>query len=140
MKIKLFILLLAINLLSVAHADILIVAHPDVPVSKIQTSELADIFLKRHASLGGGTGAIPVNRPANSELRQQFESAVMHGMSARELKNYWLKMRFKGVRPPLVQDSDEAVILFVRRVSGAIAYINSNKVPEGLKLLARIEY
>lgn len=120
-------------------ADILVVANPDLELQQIELNELADIFLKRHASLAAGVRAVPVNRPAGSDIRSQFEARVIDGMNARELKNYWLKMRYKGVRPPVIQDSEAAVILFVKRVSGAIAYLNQDDVPEGVKLLARIE-
>lgn len=124
--------------LSSAYADLLVIGHPDVSVTAIQPSELADVFLKRHATLDNGSNIIPVNRSANSSVRTHFENEVL-GLSEREIKNYWLKLRFKGIRPPIVQDSDEASILFVKRVAGAISYIEGEHVPSGTKLLLRIE-
>lgn len=120
-----------------AHADIIVIGNPTILAEKMDATELADIFLKRHATLSNGNGVVPVHRSASSSLREQFESKVI-AMSARELKNYWLKLRFKGVRPPVVQDSTDAAILFVTRVAGAITYIEADEAPDGVKVLMRL--
>jgi len=131
-------LLLSILTALPAYGDLLIIGHPDLVSTSIEPNELADIFLKRHASLAGEHGILPVNRLANSSARTLFENLVLH-LSEREIKQYWLKLRFKGIRPPIVQESDEASILFIKKVPGAITYIESYTVPEGTKLLLRIE-
>lgn len=117
-------------------ADILVIGHPDISATSIDSAELADIFLKRQSRYADGK-VVPVNRLAKSTIRTQFESAILQ-LSEREIKKYWLKLRFKGVRPPVIQNSDNAAILFVKRVPGAISYINSDTVPEGTILLFRI--
>jgi len=122
----------------VSFADLYIIGDPELSISSINNTEITDLFLKRHASLDDGVTIIPVNHPANSIERSDFEKYVLN-QTQREIKSYWLKLRFKGIRPPLVQDSDKAILLFVQRVSGAISYIQSEIKPEGVKILMTIK-
>ncbi len=138
MKIHYLIIFMLLNIPAV-HADFLVIGHPDINKSLIKISELADIYMKKHSTLANGTPIIPVNRSANSALRRQFESKVIK-MSTREIKTYWLKLRFKGIRPPVVISSSEAAILFVKRVAGAITYIDTSQTPNGVKILMKIKH
>ncbi len=137
MKIHYLIIFMLLNI-PVAQADFLVIGHPGINKSSIKISELADIYMKKHSTLINGTAVIPVNRSANSDLRRQFESKVIK-MSTREIKSYWLKLRFKGIRPPVVMDSSDAAILFVKRVTGAITYIKTSQTPNGVKILMKIK-
>jgi hypothetical protein len=74
-----------------------------------------------------GDNIIPINLPTNSPLRDKF-SRVVFGRSPEALSEYWDRMSFRGVRPPVVQNSEQAVMLFVSRVKGAIGYVS--KKPE----------
>jgi ABC-type phosphate transport system substrate-binding protein len=47
-------------------------------------------------------------------------------------------MHFMGKMPPIVQQSEQAMLAFVRRVPGAIGYVSAATVPTGVKVLARI--
>lgn len=117
--------------------DMLVIASPNVPVSSITTSQLADIYTAQKKFWGNNLQVVPVNREASSELREQFSRAVFD-MSTRELGAYWNRLTFEGKLPPIIQQSDQAVLGFVRSVPGAIGYISSDQQPVGVKVLLRL--
>lgn len=47
-------------------------------------------------------------------------------------------MHFKGKLPPVVQESDQAVLAFVQKVPGAVGYVNAGVAPKNVKVLARV--
>jgi ABC-type phosphate transport system substrate-binding protein len=122
----------------VSHADeLLVIAHPSVVKSNLSSDELAAIYLLKTTVWQGGGNIIPVNREATSSLRTFFSDLVLrHPPSA--LSAYWNQMHFKGKVPPLVQESDQAVLAFVQRVPGAIGYISATVTPTNVKVLAKV--
>lgn len=122
----------------IARADeLIIIAHPDVPVASLSTSELSGIYLLKMTLWGGGGNIVPVNREAASQIRALFTDSVMH-QSPNALNAYWNQMHFKGKTPPLVQESDQSVLAFVQRVPGAIGYISASVPPQNVKVLAKV--
>ncbi len=47
-------------------------------------------------------------------------------------------MHFMGKLPPTVQESQEAVIAFIRNVPGSIGYITGSIAPPEVKVLASV--
>lgn len=137
MKIHHIIIFFLLNI-HTAYAEFLVIGNSDIKAASIKKSEISDIFMKKHSNLIDGTPVVPVNRSADSDLRREFESKIIK-MSTREIKTYWLKLRFKGIRPPVVMESEEAAILFVKRIPGAITYIKSSHPPSDVKILMRIK-
>jgi ABC-type phosphate transport system substrate-binding protein len=120
-----------------AADDILIIASPSVTVNALDPAEIAAIYLLRITNWPDGTRIVPVNREAGSAIRAEFTSRVLKQDNA-SLATYWNEMHFMGKMPPVVQQSEEAMLAFVRRVPGAIGYISTANVPSGVKVLARI--
>lgn len=135
----LFLLLLGLLLPAITQAEgLLIVAHMDVPATTISNKELASIYLHQKSAWSGELPVVPVNREASSSLREHFSETVLEH-SPRELTDYWNQLRFQGKLPPLVQTSDQAVVGFVRSVPGAIGYIAAGQVPQGVKIMAKLQ-
>lgn len=135
---RILLLLFCILLSALAQAEgLLIVAHPQVPVSSISAEELASIYMIQKTAWPNGLPVVPVNREASSSVRAHFSETVLEH-SPRELADYWNRLRFQGKLPPLVQTSDQAVLGFVRNVPGAIGYIAAGPTPSGVKVLARM--
>jgi len=139
LTIMAFLLFLPLGM-SAALADdkLYIIANLDVPINKLSKSEINRIFLLKQTSWDNGLAIIPVNREASSRVRMRFSNLVL-GRSPRSLSSYWNQMHFKGYMPPIIQESDAAVIAFIQSVSGAIGYIHSNKVPDNVKKLGEFE-
>lgn len=134
-----FIAALMLSVTEVSHAEeLLVIAHPSVAVTNLSTDEIAAIYLLKTTSWQGGGNIVPVNREAASNTRTVFSDAVLrHPPSA--LNAYWNQMHFKGKVPPLVQESDQAVLAFVQKVPGSIGYISTSVSPQSVKVLAKVQ-
>lgn len=133
---SLIVLWLMMALPSLAHAKdgLLIIANQSVPLEHLSKDDINKIFLLKQTVWENGQAIVPVNREATSAARIEFSETVL-GRSPRSLSNYWNQMHFKGYMPPVVQESDEAMIAFIRRVPGAIGYVKSGNMPKNVKVL-----
>ena len=124
---------------SPASADgLLIIANPSVSVdAPLSLKELTAIYLLRVTRWPDGSHIVPVNRELGSALRRQFTSNVLHEQNDR-LARYWNQMHFQGKDPPLVQESEDSMLAFVRSVPGAIGYIRASSQPDGVKVLRHV--
>lgn len=117
--------------------ELLVIANSGVAAEGLSSEELTAIYLLKTTTWQGGDSIVPVSREATSSERAMFSDAVMH-QTPRALNTYWNQMHFKGKVPPLIQESDQAVLAFVQKVPGAIGYINASVIPKNVKVLARV--
>lgn len=140
-QLVLVLLLLAVPLSDqlAAAGTLLVVANRGVPEEgPLDLSKLAAIFLLRTTLWPDGTRIVPVNREAGSDARATFTRNALREDNAG-LAAYWNAMHFSGKQPPVVQESDAAMLSFIRRVPGAIGYIDAETDPSGVKILGRID-
>jgi len=81
---------------------------------------------------------VPVNRETGSNARTAFSTRILRQPQSA-LNTYWDRMHFKGMTPPLVQESDKAVLAFVQKVPGAIGYVSASTELKNVKILAEIQ-
>ena len=132
-------LLLGLSPLQSSRAEPLwIVANPSVgDTAPLTLKDVAAIYLLRVTVWPDGTHIIPVNREVASDIRAEFSTAVLKQDTA-SLAAYWNEMHFQGKLPPLVQESEPAMLAFVQRVPGAIGYISAATPPIGVKVLGHV--
>jgi ABC-type phosphate transport system substrate-binding protein len=129
--------------------DLLVIGHPALPSASVSNEELASIYLIKKLQWPGGLPIVPVNREAASHARTRFSDLVLRQARTRfsdlvlrqapnALAAYWNQMHFKGKLPPLIQESDAAVLAFVQNVPGAIGYVGAGSAPVNVKVLARV--
>jgi ABC-type phosphate transport system substrate-binding protein len=137
----LFVLVILTGILLIHTAgaeDLLIIANPSINVAAPLTlRQIAAIYLLRMTAWADGSHIIPVNREATSEIRAKFTSAVLHEDNS-SLGAYWNKMHFQGKLPPVVQESEPAMLAFVQKVPGAVGYISASTPPVDVKVLCRV--
>jgi len=134
------ILLLIIGVLSASLAQaggLLVVVSSKVPDSEISLEQLANIYTMKKVFWKNNIRVVPINHKVASKERKRFSKAVFN-LSPEEVGDYWNRLRYQGKLPPVVQASDQAVLSFVRKVPGAIGYINANQKPAGVKILLRL--
>ena len=118
--------------------DLLVIANRSVNASvPLDPDRLAAIYLLRIATWPDGSRIVPVNREAGSEARAQFTASILKEDNS-SLAAYWNEMHFMGKLPPVVQQSEQAMLAFVRTVPGAVGYISASTVPVDVKVLARV--
>lgn len=141
---RLFIVLI-INILALIPScnvqanTLYIIAHKE-SFSKIEdTKHIADFYLLKRKFNAAGKKIIPINLPSNHPLRNKFSQVLFH-RSPIALGEYWDRMSFRGVKPPLIQNSEKAVLLFVERIPGAVGYVNNKPShKEAVIILKEIE-
>jgi ABC-type phosphate transport system substrate-binding protein len=111
-----------------------IVVHPSNQVTSVTRAELSKIFLKRLRTWSNGERAQPIDQ-LPGPVREEFSTWV-HGRSVMTIEIYWKRMIFSGhAAPPRELEDDEAVLEFVRQNPGAVGYVSSSAVLEGVRRL-----
>jgi ABC-type phosphate transport system substrate-binding protein len=131
-------LLIGLHCSDLLAGDFVIIANPGVTASTLTKDELSDIYLLRTNAWDDGIRIIPVNRESGSDTRSAFSERILK-QSQSALNTYWDKMHYQGMTPPLIQESDLAVLSFVQKVPGAIGYVSSSIELKHVKILARIQ-
>jgi ABC-type phosphate transport system substrate-binding protein len=134
---KLLILLAALLPLS-ANADLYIIANKDLPIEKLEKSDISAIYLLKKKHWDNGDDIMPINLPATTDARTHFTAQVFDS-TPEKLGSYWDKMLFKGETPPVTQSSEQAVEMFVERIKGAIGYVETKPQSSQIKILQQFK-
>ncbi|TAN66743.1 MAG: hypothetical protein EPN17_12880 [Methylobacter sp.] len=119
---------------SIAYADLYIIANKDLPASQLDKSDIAAIYLLKKKHWENGDDIMPINLPAQADARTRFTAEIFDS-TPEKLGSYWDKMLFKGETPPVTQNSEQAVVLFVGRIKGAIGYVETKPQSPEIKIL-----
>jgi hypothetical protein len=103
----------------------------------VTKEELAKIYLKKRR-FWKETKLLPLNLPPNNDYREKFEKVIL-GMQSEKLDAYWMKQHYQGHRPPYRVESVKSMILFVKKVKGAIGYIPESWLDKDLKIIYRFQ-
>jgi len=76
-------------------------------------------------------------------VRKGFSESVLH-MPVMAVVQYWGKqlaaVAASSLRPPIVKASDDEVLLYVAKTSGAVGYVSSGTaLPPGVKAVTIID-
>jgi len=108
---------------------LVVVVGKSSPIRAVTLDTVRDVFLRRQRLWADGSRAMPVNLPADSPHRQAFSRRVL-GRLPTELVDYWNRLYFDGIRPPLVLRSPDAVCAYVATEPAALAYVPADAVDE----------
>ena len=120
-----------------ARADLYIVANKDFPAAQLDKETIAAIYLLKKKHWENGEDIIPINLPADTGARNRFTVEIFN-RTPEKLSVYWDQMLFKGETPPITQNSEQAVILFVERIKGAIGYVEAKPQSSQIKILQQL--
>ena len=127
-------LLLAIVLSTTIFAnEYVIISNKNM--DKLSKVQIKAIFLKKITFIDD-TKVVPISLGTRNPLRLKFESEIL-SMSFVRLKSYWTKQHYLGKRPPISMKSQESIKAFVKKVDGAIGYIDSNNLDDSVKEIYR---
>jgi ABC-type phosphate transport system substrate-binding protein len=116
------------------RADLYIIVNKDLPLTQLDKNDIAAIYLLKKKNWESGDNIMPINLPAQNSARSRFTSEIFNS-SPDKLSSYWDEMLFKGINPPIIQNSEQAVILFVERVKGAIGYVETKPQNPHIKII-----
>jgi ABC-type phosphate transport system substrate-binding protein len=134
-----FATLLVLMLAPPARAEeLLVIANPSVGLPAPMTlPQVQSAYLLRVTTWPDGAPIIPVNRELASAERDKFTSDVLKA-DTETLSAYWNELHFQGKLPPLIQESEQAMLAFVRQVPGAIGYVSASAKPSGVIVVAHV--
>ncbi len=123
--------------LSTARAgDIAVVVHPDVQVENLTFSELRRVLLGDREFWPSGQPVVLIVRAPVAAERTVLLKKV-YGMSEPQFRQYWIAKVFRAqaaAGPRIVVSNNESVEL-VGVLPGAIALVDTDDIPAGLKIL-----
>jgi len=109
-------------------ADLFVIAHPEVRLSR---AEVVEVF-RGNRQFAGDVMLQPVD---NASARGEFVSRAL-GIDEVRYESHWTRKSFReGLLPPPLKSGDRDVASFVMRTPGAIGYVH--QAPEGANIIAR---
>ena len=124
-------LLLLLSATHIFSAEYAVIANKNM--KDLSQTQIKAIFLKK-LTIIDDTKMVPVSLGARDKLRENFEKNILK-MNFQRLKSYWSKQHYLGRRPPLSMKSEESVKAFVKKVDGAIGYIEKSAIDNDIKIL-----
>jgi len=125
-----------------ATDSFVVVVNASVAGTTVHRTDLAAVFLKKAVRWGDGSPANPVDQSGTSPVRKGFSESVLH-MPVMGVVQYWGKQLVSmanSVRPPTVKSSDEEVLAYVAKTSGAVGYVASAAaLPPGVKAVTVVD-
>ncbi len=105
------------------------------PTTQLDRKFVADVFLKKQTRWADDSLIKPVDLSSNSPVRERFTEAVL-GRTVSAVKSFWEQNIFAGRdTPPPELDSDDAVIKFVIKHPGAMAYVSPTADVSAVKII-----
>jgi hypothetical protein len=102
--------------------EVVVVAHPELPVDQLTLAELKRIYVGEKTFLGG-IKLEPLDYAHPCAAADTFFEAVM-GMDPPHFHGWWVKQVFHGGGiPPLMLDDAAAVLRMVASEPGAIGFV-----------------
>jgi ABC-type phosphate transport system substrate-binding protein len=119
---------------SSALAELVVVVNP-ANANALDAKVVQRIFLGKDKKFADGNETIAVNQTADTQLRQDFDQAVL-GRSSSQVSAYWSKLVFtgKGI-PPKEVANDAEVIDLVSKNPSVIGYVNKASVTDAVKIV-----
>jgi ABC-type phosphate transport system substrate-binding protein len=109
----------------IAWADMLIIAHQDVPETTVTTKDLQEIFLGKRVQWKDNTAIHPVT-VKDQELHSAFLKQYVN-KSLAKWNAHWKRMVFTGNgTPPKQFDTQQELLEYVATTVGAIGYVDAD--------------
>jgi len=137
MKKLLALPLFAAGILSVtvAHAQVIVIANPAIKTSDVSKADLHEVFSGSASSFKEGGHVTPILLKSGT-ANDEFLAAYI-GKSDSAFRASWRSLVFSGqATMPKTLDTDAAVVDYVAHTPGAVAYISKSAPHEGVKVLA----
>jgi ABC-type phosphate transport system substrate-binding protein len=127
---------LALTLSSaVVEADVVAVVSAKSPITALDKTQVADLFLGKTNRFPNGGQAVPIDQAEGLAVRDEFYDKVL-GRTAAQMKAYWSKIIFTGRgQPPPSVSSDIEMRKRVSENPAAIGYIDRSLVDNSVRVV-----
>jgi hypothetical protein len=113
---------------------VLVVVAKGTDLTDVSVAELRKLFLRNTTGIDGHK-MVPLNQPAKTEMRMQFDQLAL-GMSEAEVGRYWVDRRVRGESgPPTTLPSSQLVLRVVAKLPDSIGYMREDEVDASVRVL-----
>ena len=114
-----------------------VVSNSHFPLYPLSAKQIKNIYLKKITQIDGIT-LVPLNLASDTVMRNYFEKNFLH-RNRYQLKKYWLKAHYKGLRPPKSISTIKRLVRYIQEIDGAIAYVPKSYIQSDMKIHLEIE-
>lgn len=123
--------LICIGVVSLEAQKYALIANKSI--GNLSKREVKAIYLKK-MRFKEGVEIIALHLETKEPIRASFEDQFLQ-MSFYRLREYWIEQHYLGVRPPITLHSQESVKAFVKKVKGAVGYIELQYADDEVSVL-----
>jgi hypothetical protein len=119
-----------------ADGDIAIVVRADVPVDNLTFAELRRLMLGDRQFWASNLKVTLLVRAPGAREREVVLKAI-YQMSEAQFRQYWIAKVFRAeaASGPRIVYSNETAAELASAIPGAVAFVDANQVPKGLKVV-----
>jgi ABC-type phosphate transport system substrate-binding protein len=116
--------------------DIAIVVRPDVPVANLTFAELRKVLLGDRQFWSSNLRVTLLVRAPGAHEREVVLKTI-YQMSEAQFRQYWIAKVFRAeaASGPRIVYSNEMAAELATAIPGAVAFVEADQVPKGLKVL-----
>lgn len=116
-------------------AQVVVIISAQNPISRLEPSQISEIFLGQTKTFFTGGMAVPLDQPEGSAIRKTFYEKLT-GKNPAQLKAYWSRLTFSGTaQPPASLANDQAVVKEVASNPKYIGYVDKSAVNPSVKIV-----
>jgi ABC-type phosphate transport system substrate-binding protein len=119
-----------------ANTDIAIVVRPDVPVENLSFAEVRRLMLGDRQFWNSNLRVTLLVRAPGARERDVVLKNI-YQMSEAQFRQYWIAKVFRAeaANGPRIVYSNEMAAELVAAIPGAVAFVEAEQVPKGLKVI-----
>ena len=120
-----------------ALAEVLVIAHPDVPADTLRHHQLVDIYTRDLSFWDGDVRIVVCDLKRKGDTKRVFYAHL--GKTTSQMKSIWMRKLLLGEgEPPEALEGEDEVLEFVARTPGAIGYVDASRADGRVKPLVMV--
>jgi ABC-type phosphate transport system substrate-binding protein len=120
------------------RAQLVVVVNKESNIQSLTKKEIVDIYMGRYQSFPNGSPALPIDFPAQTEIKSDFYAKLVN-LSENKIQSYWSRLLFSGrAQPPKILDNSQQIVELLSENNAAIAYIPEQYVTEEMKIVYQL--
>lgn len=121
---------------NVVNAQVVVIVNKDNETTNLSKDELKSIYLGEQQQWQDGSRIVLTDRKDNDEAAIKFYEDFL-GRSQRKLRKLWLRKVITGeISPPESYETDEGIIKFVSKNTGAIGFIKLESLNDSVRTIS----